>query len=102
MHSARFQLHHEQQVIGHQAALGSDLNRCKIDRCHDLALSLQEGLPRSIALTLGCWFDATCFQNIGYRCVGDLKADLGELSLNSVVAPGWVPLANSRVRSTIS
>ena len=77
MHASAFEVHDEQQIVSDQTTLGPYFDGGKVDRCQHIPMSFQEGFPGSLSLAVRCRFDPVGFQNVAYRSIGDLVANVG-------------------------
>ncbi len=45
-----------------------------------------------------CWFNAVCFQHVGHSRITNVEADIGQGTLDAIVASGGIFLCKSQDR----
>ncbi len=65
-------------------------------RSEDFPMRFDEGLPRSLAFPVRRRFDSVFLEYVADRRVGDVVADIGQGTLDTVISPGRVFLGESK------
>ena len=80
-------MHDGEDVERAQSPAGPDFDRCEVCGEDGIPVSLQERGPCCCPLTVGCWLNAMCLQDVGHCGIGDVISDVLKCSLNAIVAP---------------
>src|SRR4029077_10898033 len=97
------QFHHQEQIERNQALLAPHLHSREVDGSQYVPVGLQKRLPGGLSLPLGRRLDPVLLQDVLYGRVGDPVAEVGQGSLNAIVAPTGILLrqANDQVSDLV-
>ena len=84
---SRLEMHDGEDVERDQSPARPDFDRCEVCGEDGIPVSLQERGPCCCPLTVGCWLNAMCLQDVGHCGIGDVISDVLKCSLNAIVAP---------------
>ena len=80
--------HHKKQVERDQSTFGPDFNRREVDCSQNVPVGSKEGFPSGLTLPLSHRLDAVFFQDVSDGLIRDFMSEVGQRSLNTIVAPG--------------
>src|SRR5215471_7225729 len=83
-------MNEEQDVVGHQATPGEDLDCEEVDPGQHGQMRLNEFLPRRVLAALRRRRDAMTLKDVSYSLIRDGVAEIGESAHNPVVAPAGI------------
>src|SRR5580704_1346686 len=87
LHAPRRQVDQKQHEVPCQSLPRPYLDREEVRRNEHLPMSMQKLLPRSLPVTLWCWLQTVCLENVRDRATRHLMAEIGQRALYPAIAP---------------
>ena len=84
------EFHHEEQIESDQATRCPDFDRGEVDAGQHIPVRLDECSPGGLSLAIRRGLNAVTLENIADRLIGDLVPQIGQGTLDTVVAPRGV------------
>lgn len=94
--SPRGKFHDEQQVVRDQTTLRPHLDRREIDCCQHVPVRFDEGRPCGQSFSIRRRFDPVLLENVANGRVGNVIANVGQGTLDSVVTLGRILLRKAK------
>lgn len=81
---------HLQSSSSCERSASSTVRRGEVDRSQHIPVSFEKRAPGCLSFAVRCRFDTVLLENVAHSRVGDVVADVGQRTLNAIVAPGGI------------